>query len=240
MSQPTAPAQPLFYRKPEPLSADRHGKLVLAIENTFAFAKEAVAIPLNAVEISAARSYPVVFANTAPWLPLAVMGLRQNENMFVEKDGSWRDGSYVPAYVRRYPFALARQQEQGPYTLCIDSESKRLVKKGGQPLFDGAKATEVIRSAMQFCIAFEQEMDATKRIVEQIHSKGLLVPNQATVTLPSGTTLSLTDFFVIDEKKFAELPDADFLELRGAGALPLIYGHFLSRLAWQGLLRLAL
>ena len=55
--------------------------------------------------------------------------------------------------------------------------------------------------------------------------------------MPSGTTLSLTDFFVIDEKKFAELPDAEFLELRHAGALPLIYGHFVSRLVWQDLVR---
>ena len=130
------------------------------------------------MEISAARSYPVVFSNTAPWLPLAVTGLRQNENMFVEKDGSWRDGSYVPAYVRRYPFALARQQEQGPYTLCINSESKRLVKKGGQPLFDGAKATEVVRNAMQLCIAFEQEMDATRKIMEKFIARGYSSPTR--------------------------------------------------------------
>ncbi len=238
MAKPKAkPANPLFYKAPEALMADRHGGLGLAPENSYAFAAQAVAIPLNTVEIAAARDYPVVFADAAPYMPLAVTGLRQGENLFVEKDGSWRAGAYVPAYVRRYPFALAKQEKAGNFTLCIDVESPRFVPKGGQPLFDGADASELTKNAMQFCVAFEQEMETTRRIMEVVHAADVLVPNQATVNRPSGSSLSLTDFLVVDEAKLAALSDEAFLRLRAAGALPLIYGHLASRASWPALLQ---
>ena len=138
--------------------AERHGGLTLAAENSYAFAAEAIAIPLNAVEIGIARDYPIVFANAEPYMPLAVTGLKQGENLFVEKDGAWRAGAYVPAYVRRYPFALAKSEQAGNFTLCVDVASPRLGPKGGQSLFDGANASDTTKNAMQFCIAFEQEM----------------------------------------------------------------------------------
>ena len=85
--------------------------------------------------------------------------------------------------------------------------------------------------------AFEQEMETTRRIMEIVQATDILVPNQATVTRPTGSSLSLTDFLVVDEAKFAALPDAVFLGLRAAGALPLIYGHLASRAAWPALVQ---
>ena len=83
MSQPTAATNPLFYGKPELLMADRHEKMGLSPDNSFTFAAKAISIPLNAVEIPVAHAYPIVFANVAPYIPLAITGLRQDENLFV-------------------------------------------------------------------------------------------------------------------------------------------------------------
>ena len=237
MSQPNTAANPLFYGKPELLTSDRHAKLGLSNDKGFGFAAKAVSIPLNAIEIPVAHAYPIVFANVAPYMPLAVTGLRQDENLFVDDAGAWRENTYVPAYVRRYPFALARHPGGEQFTLCIDGESPRLLKDGGQPLFEGKEATDVTKSALQFCIAFEQEMEATRKLMEVIHATNILVPNQATVNLPSGSTLALTDFLVVDEAKLAALPDAVFSKLRAANALPLIYGHLASRVLWGELLQ---
>jgi hypothetical protein len=231
------PPQPLFYKKPEPLTAAAHGKLALSERQDFSFAADAISIPLNAVEVPVAHAYPVVFGTVAPYLPLAVTGLAQGKNLFVEKDGSWRIGTYIPAYVRRYPFALARQEKPGNFTLCIDAMSSRLGTKEGKRLFDGADASEITKNAMQFCMAFEQEMEATRRIMEIVHVTNILVPNQATVTRPNGSSLALTDFLVVDEAKFSALSDAVFLKLRAAGALPLIYGHLASRAVWPELVQ---
>jgi len=238
MSQPTAATNPLFYGKPELLMADRHEKMGLSPDNSFTFAAKAISIPLNAVEIPVAHAYPIVFANVAPYIPLAITGLRQDENLFVEASGAWRANTYIPAYVRRYPFALARHPEGDQFTLCVDGDSPRLVKNGGQPLFAGKEASELTKNALQFCVAFEQEMDATRKLMEIVHATNILVPNQATVNLPSGNTLALTDFLVVDEAKLAALPDAVFLQLRAANALPLLYAHLASRVLWGELLQM--
>ena len=67
---------------------------------------------------------------------------------------------------------------------------------------------------------------------------GLLVPNNATITPASGgAPIGVTDFLVIDEKKLGELSDEDFLKLRRAGALGVIYAQLASRLSWGDLLR---
>lgn len=236
MSQPTT-ANPLFYGKPELLTADRHGALGLSSDNSCAFAAKAISIPLSAVEVPAAHAYPIVFANVAPYMPLAITGLRQDENLFVDASGAWCAHTYIPAYVRRYPFALARHPGGEQFTLCIDGESPRLMKAGGQALFAGAEPTELTRNALQFCVGFEQEIEATRKLMAVIHATNIMVPNQATVNLPSGSTLALTDFLVIDEAKLAALPDTIFSKLRAANALPLIYGHLASRVLWGELLQ---
>jgi len=236
MSQPNT-ANPLFYGKPELVTADRHGKLALSTDHSFSFAAKAISIPLNAVEIPAAHAYPIVFANVAPYMPLAITGLRQDENFFVDASGAWSQGTYVPAYVRRYPFALARHPGGEQFTLCVDAESPRLTGDGGQSLFDGTEPTETLKGALQFCLAFEQEMETTRKLMEVIHATNILVPNKATVNLPSGSTLALTDFLVVDEAKLGALSDAVFAKLRAANALPLIYGHLASRVLWGDLLQ---
>jgi len=236
VSQPTA-ATPLFYGKPELVTVDRHGKLALSNDNSFAFAARAISIPLNAVEIPAVHAYPIVFANVAPYLPLAITGLREGDNLFVDASGAWSQGAYIPAYVRRYPFALVRHPGGAQFSLCVDAESPRLTENGGQSLFNGTQPSETTRGALQFCLAFEQEMETTRKLMEVIHATNILVPNKATVNLPSGSTLALTDFLVIDEARLGALSDAVFSKLRAAGALPLIYGHLASRALWGELLQ---
>ena len=105
-------------------------------------------------------------------------------------------------------------------------------------MFAGKEASELTKNALQFCVAFEQEMDATRKLMEIVHATNILVPNQATVNLPSGNTLALTDFLVVDEAKLAALPDAVFLQLRAANALPLLYAHLASRVLWGELLQM--
>lgn len=230
-------AQPLFYKKPELLTAQAHGKLRLRDEPDYSFAAKAISVPLNAVEVAVARSYPIVFANVAPYTPLAVLGLRKDENLFVDDKGVWDPAVYIPAYVRRYPFVLGESQTRDKFALCIDVESPRLGKKG-TPLFEGGKPSKTTDQASNFCAAFKVEGDTTQKVMQAVHAMGLLTPNSATINLPSnGGSLGLTDFLVTDEKALGELSDADFLKLRRLGALGVLYAQMASRLAWNDLLR---
>ena len=122
------PRLPMFYKSPEALNPTRHGTLSLVIKPDFGFAASAHAIPIMASEMpSAMRSYPIVFVGPQK-APVVITGLRQDENLFVESDGSWSEPHYVPAYVRRYPFVMAEDgQPAGRLTLCIDRDSDRII-----------------------------------------------------------------------------------------------------------------
>ena len=76
----------LFYGKPEPLSSDLHGKLgVNPVDKPYAFVAQSHVVPLTVTEFApAALSYPVIFLGDAKQ-PVAVMGLRQSENLYRQR-----------------------------------------------------------------------------------------------------------------------------------------------------------
>ncbi|BDA86462.1 SapC family protein [Aureimonas sp. SA4125] len=237
MSQ-TEPLLPLFYTRPEALQPERHGLLGLKPEPDFRFAARAVSVPISAAEAPfAARHYPIVFATAGEFLPLAVLGLSTGENLFVDAAGLWEPGAYIPSYVRRYPFVFAAEDEQDRLTLCVDRAAGRIVEDGGEKLFEGGKPTKVTDNALDFCAAFEREIAATRKIVDLLRKHALLTENQATMTLPSGSKIALTDFMVIDTTAAEKLSDEVFAELRHKGALPLLFAQIASRAGWGDLAR---
>ncbi|MCV0395139.1 MAG: SapC family protein [Rhizobiaceae bacterium] len=227
----------------------RHGTLSLVGRPDFSFAASAHAIPVVANEMPAAmRSYPIVFVGPQK-TPVAVTGVRRDQNLFVGKDGRWVEPHYVPAYVRRYPFILASDEKADKLTLCIDRASDRVVEAVEAPLmedgaaaralFEGSQPTETTKKALEFCQQFQQGVLLTRAMVEKIDALKLFAERRSTVTLEGGETLNLTDFQVIDEAAFNRLPDAEFLELRKSGALALIYCHFASMNSWTSLVHQA-
>ncbi|KRB21454.1 MULTISPECIES: SapC family protein [Mesorhizobium] len=245
---PESGAMPLFYSRPEALNPARHGSLGLTTRGDLSFARAVHAIPVVASEMPAAmRSYPIVFIGPAK-APVIITGVRQGENLFVDKDGRWAAPHYVPAYVRRYPFILAEDPTTaGRLTLCVDRASERVVDKvlsslGDDkiaPFFNGAEPTEATRQALAFCNQFQIDFRATREMVERIDAHRLFAPRQSTVTLEGGETLNLTDFQVIDEDAFNKLSDEAFLDLRKSGALTLLYCHLASTNSWTSLVHQA-
>ena len=81
------------------------------------------AIPLTVDEFALVqRHYPIVFSIGEKPIPIALMGLNENVNVFLEDDGRPIDPSlYIPAYIRRYPFLLARiRPDSDELSLCFD------------------------------------------------------------------------------------------------------------------------
>ena len=235
----TQTALPLFYQRPEALQPDRHATLGLDQTPDFGFAAKAISIPISAAEAPlVARHYPIVFATGGEFLPLAVVGLNSHENLFINASGAWDEGLYVPAYVRRYPFIFASDEpEKERLTLCVDRAAGRVVEDGGEALFTDGKPSKVTASALEFCLAFEREIAATRRIVELLRKHELLTENQATLTLPSGSKIALKDFLVIDVAAVEKLSDEVFGELRHQSALPLIFAQVMARAGWADLSR---
>ena len=244
MSQ-TKALLPQFYRQPEPMQPDRHGKLSLDPKVRFDFAAKAVSVPISAAEAPlVSRHYPIVFASAGEFLPLAVLGLESESNLFVDGEGAWEPNVYIPAYVRRYPFILAASSGDGGgngaakddrMTLCVDRASSRVAEGEGEAFFDDGKPSLTTNNALEFCVAFEREIAETRRIVALLRKHEVLKPNEATLTLTSGARLELRDFLVVDAKAVDALPDKAFAELRRQSALPLLFAHVNSRIGFSEL-----
>jgi hypothetical protein len=183
----------------------------------------------------AMQNYPIVFSSGDPVVPVAVLGLREAKNQFIEPDGAWRAGAYIPAYIRRYPFILMESTDKLQFTLCVDEDSNLLVDGDSQPLFEGDTATEVANRAVEFCSAYQGEHSFTIEFTAAMEKYGLLVDNRASATLKSGEQLSLSGFRMVDEAKLTALPGDVFLDWRQRGWIPLIYCHLLSMGNWQTL-----
>lgn len=226
-------ALPALYGNPVALSAERHGKLRLARKIDFGFARHVNAVPLNTSEFKlAVRFYPIVFAGGDPITTLVILGVRENTNLFVSDAGEWELEHYVPAYIRRYPFIFMTDPATKKFLLCIDEDSTLLQMSGDQILFADGKPSTPVQRALNFCTAYQNQSEQTREFAQAVQDAGLLVPNRAEITLPSGEKLAMGGFSVIDEEKFTALPDAVFLEWRKRGWLPLIHYHLLSASNW--------
>jgi hypothetical protein len=230
---------PMFYASPRPLDRVKDGKMKLNRPTSFKFASKTNAIPLLVDEFPMAASfYPIVFADGPVPVPAAVVGLKNDNNLFVNNEGAWVTGSYLPAYVRRYPFILMDDPTNKQFVLCIDEKCELLKETGEFSLFEGEEPSAFTKSAMDFCAALRQQGDATDEFVKALKEHELLVANNAEIVVPDGSRFHLSGFLIIDPKKFDALPDSVILQWRKKGWLGLIYAQLLSSHKWQSLVEL--
>lgn len=230
---------PMFYTSPRPLDRARDKKLRLSRPTHFRFAAKTNAIPLLIDEFPmAAAYYPIVFADGPMPIPAAVVGLKNDSNLFLDAQGRWLAGSYLPAYVRRYPFILMDDPQQKQFVLCIDEASDMLGVQGEYSLFEGDEPSSFTKGAMEFCAALRQQGEATDEFVKTLREYNLLRPNDAQIEMPDKSRLQLSGFLVIDPQKFDELPDNIFLQWRKKGWIGLVYAQLLSSHRWQNLVSL--
>jgi len=235
----------LFYSKPEPLSVEAHGALgVNPVEQPYAFVAQTNLVPLTVTEFApAALSYPVIFVGDSKQ-PVAVMGLRSDENLFVSQAGEFRQEAYIPAYVRRYPFVFANDDVQKRLILCVDRAAPFIAKDGATPLFVDGKPSPYVEQAMEFCNNFEQERQRTEAFVKLLTDLDLFDTKEAVFTPrnPDGTAgqvQKIAEYFAVSEDKLKALPAKKLAELRDNGALGQIYAHLVSLLGWDRLIAMA-
>ncbi len=130
--------QQLFYERVSPVSRQRHGNWSIEGGDRYEFARHVHTVPLVAVEIPhAAREYMVVFGDSGNEVyPLAVLGVKENQNFYITDEGAW-DAHYIPAFIRRYPFVFSEAEDKSTLTLCIDESWGGCNQEGrGERLYD--------------------------------------------------------------------------------------------------------
>lgn len=182
----------------------------------------------------ACRDFPIVFVDAGKdpegrteVAPLAVLGLRQSENLMLAADGRW-DARYVPAVLRAYPLGLAAVDDQR-YSLVVDGKADALSDELGERLFDDAgEPSAFLANAQKFLEEIELETQRTRQFGRRLFDLDLLRPMRFDATLPDGNTLTLDGFFTVDDEKLSALPDVAVLELHRNGMLSLIDAHRIS------------
>jgi hypothetical protein len=230
----------LFYSQPEPLAAELHAGLgVNPVEKPYAFVAQSNVVPLTVTEFSpAALNYPIIFMGDSKQ-PVAVMGLQQGNNLFLN-DGVFQPDAYVPAYVRRYPFVFANDPAKERLLLCIDRGAPFVVEGGASPLFVGGEPSEYTKTAMEFCNNFEQERHRTESFVKLLIDLDLFEVREAVFTPRNErgepqAPQRLAEYVAISEAKLRALSADKLVELRDNGALGQIYAHLVSLLGWDRL-----
>jgi hypothetical protein len=232
MAEPN-PALPLFFREIVPLDPRLHGDLRLERGQDYRFARETNAIPIALHEVAAAAGdYPIVFGGPGQAALLAVVGYRERENLYVDLAGQWQRGSYVPAYVRNYPFAFILAPDNKTLVLGFDPQA-RCFGAAGAPLFAAGQTAPPLTEAADLCKTLFASLRETGELVAALEAQGLLVENSAVIDFKQGGQAVLRGFRVIDGDKFAALDDAVFLDWRKRGWLAAIFAHVNSAARWS-------
>ncbi len=232
--------QPLFYQQIAALSNEKHGDWYLARDHGYHFASETNCLYIAAIEIpQACREYPVVFASAADGaiFPVVLLGLKTAQNLYLDSDGGWR-ARYVPAYLRRYPFILARLEDGERYTVCIDEACSAFnTVREGEALFDDeGRQGELLQKTVTFLRDYQTQVQATEDFCRDMQELDLLEPIQANVLLDSGESFSLTGMQGVSRDRLTALEDRRLAELLRKGYLELIHAHLISLANVQNLI----
>lgn len=236
--KPTAASQlPVFYENPVPISKERHGDKQIIANDASRFSRRSNAIPINLTEFAdVSRHYPIAFATGADPFPVAIVGLRDGENLFVNPEGAWDAGIYIPAYVRRYPFIFMSGDAGKTLTLGLDEVDGVVGEEGGLPLFDeDGEPSEHTKGALEFCRNYNNAVAPTQAFTQALVKNGLLVERQANIAKADGEKLNLTGFQLIDAQKALSLEAATLTEWWKSGWAQAIVAHQISLLNWSSL-----
>jgi len=213
----------LFYKAPVALDRNAHKNLKLNRSSSMAFASEANSVPVAGFEFFvASRNYPIMFVKNAKdeYLPIALLSFHEKGH---DLGDDWKD-VYVPAFVRRYPFALGNDG-----VIVFDSEAPHLQEEEGDALFDDkGEATDTLKEIVKFLQQADGGYKATSAFSRALVEKELLEPFKGEVKF-TNTTIKLEHLYVINEKKLHEsLNEAEVFDWFKKGWIAWSHAHLHS------------
>lgn len=210
------------------LDKEQHSNLRYTAQNTYSFARKLTNVPLLAEEIAqVSEIYPVLFATGEQAQPIALLGLR-DENVYLNDRDEW-NANYIPAFVRRYPFILAKGIENdSQYFLSIDPNAIHFAETTGEPVIAAeGKLTDLGKNALNFLRIYQESVLKTEAALSALQAMDVLV--EKTLTIQDGkTTRLIGGFRTVDPNKLDALPDEVLAKWVRNGLINLIHNHWNS------------
>lgn len=212
-----------------------HAGLALSPESSQAWCARLNSVFLNAAELAkACADYPIAFVreqSSGEYMPVALLGLRAQENLFVDAQGRWKPTTYLPAYVRRFPFCIAElpaaDGSEPQRLICVQQDQ---LAPSAMPYFDAkGDATAEWKPVLELVEAVEGARQQTRAFTRRLEAFGLFTPFDA-LALPrgGGQQMRLQGLHRVDEEKLNALGAREQKLLMRKGELRAVYAHLLS------------
>lgn len=177
------------------------------------------------------NEYPIFFkknTETGKFIPVALMGLRQNENLFLTEEG-W-DAQYIPASVKRRPFLIGikppkpGEGDQPSRLVYVDMESPRVNEVVGDPVFlPHGGYSPYLETMVDLLEYIQYGTELNEQFADLLLANELLEVVTLEITLKSGERNNLAGLYTIDEDKLSGLAGGAVAELHAKGFLECIY-----------------
>jgi hypothetical protein len=223
---------PVFYQDLMPLNSRDHTAWRSRTTDKAPWLAGFHAVPLTVEEFpAAARNFPIIFSSGENPVPLALMGLNEGVNVFVDAEGKVAENIYIPAYVRRYPFLLAKlSPDSEELSLCFDPTTDLVGEfDEGAPLFDGEQPSDQTKALLGFCEQFEQAGLKTQAFVEELTKHKLLMDGEVAIQQDGfEQPFVYRGFQMINQEALQDIRGDILRGWNQSGLLPLIYAHMFS------------
>ncbi len=233
-------AMPLFFKRVVGVNPAHHGGLKLDRSVGYGFTAKAQSVPLGLSEFEAAsQHFPILFTAGPTPAPVALLGLAEAINLFVQPDGTWRADTYVPAYVRAFPFIFVEDAATKSVYVGMEPDAECIRPDTGAPLFEDGKPTGALNEAVAFCSAFRDNLSASAAFARALDENNLLEEEEATVNFTAGGTAKIRGFKILRADRLDQVSDETYLDWRRRGWIAAIYAHLHSAARWGRLIELA-
>jgi len=223
---------PLLYKDLVPISQQEHGSWRYRTSEHAPFMHTEHAIPITVEEFSVCQRYfPIIFSVGDQPVPLVLMGLNEGVNTFFDADGKLLNEVYLPAYLRRYPFLLAKlRPDTDELSLCIDPTSGVIgAYDDGDPIFENGEPSEATKNVLLFCEQFETAGQMTGNFMTELKALGLLMDGEVSIQPDSETPPFIyRGFQMVNEEKLRDMRGDQLRKIMQNGMLPLIHAHLFS------------
>ncbi|MFN0038050.1 MAG: SapC family protein, partial [Burkholderiales bacterium] len=151
------------------------------------------------------------------------------QNLFVMTDGSWDRRAYLPAYVRRYPFCMAKVTMNGEILperlVCVENAA---LGEKGEILYDSEGQAQPHWAALEKLIFdYENDLARSEELCKLLMEFKLLEPFSMKAEI-DGFTMQLEGMHRVSEEALTALNDEQLRRLLIAGVLEKIYAHLTS------------
>ncbi len=192
-----------------------------------------ISVPLGIGEVyEACKDYPILFTKNqeGDWLAIALLGYN-DKNVYLDENRRFKKGKYLPAFLRRYPFALAQNEDKKGFSLGIEEEALEALNESNKEraLFKEDKTpSDLTKNTLDFLVRFQGELQACSALIKELEIWELLVEQSANLLDEEGKTHTINGFFTINEEKLGHLSEKKKLDIYKKGATPFMTAHLIS------------